>query len=218
MENGQTTGSLAADVGAPAGDSPTSKASSWSSRLAAYHPSAAFRRALIRRALPRYVKGEPRPASTGTTDGLGHAPRILSLVGAGLTVGATAGFLELSVQAVQLRVLHHIEWTSLTVSRHVGWMAVVTSALLSAILPIVLLAPALAWAAWRQRHQVPARRLAWTWDVAGAILGTLLFLGPLQTIHGLHPAASISLALGAGVRSRRWLVWARSPGSAVPGG
>jgi arylsulfatase A-like enzyme len=207
VENGQTTGSRAPDVEAPVGDSPTPESTSWSSRLAAYHPSVAFRRALNRGALRRYLKDEAGPSTTGTTDGLGHAPRILSLLGTGLAVGATAGFLELSVQAVQLHVLHRVEWTTLTISRHAGWMTVLTSTLLSAILPLGLLAPALAWAAWRQKHQVPASRLAWTWDVAGAILGTLLFLGPLQTIHGLHPAASISLALGAGIRCRRWLVW-----------
>ena len=87
-----------------------------------------------------------------------------------------------------------------------GWSSS-TSTLLSASLTLVLLAPALAWAAWRQRRQVPVHRLSWTWDLAGAILGTLLLLGPLQTIQGLHPAAPVSLALGAGIRCRRWLVW-----------
>ncbi len=128
-------------------------------------------------------------------------------MGAGLAVGATAGFLELLVQTIQLHGLHRIEWATLTVSRHAGWMIVVTSTLLSASLTLVLLAPALAWAAWRQRHHVPVHRLAWTWDVAGVILGILLLLGPLQLIQGLHPAARISLALGAAIRGRRWLVW-----------
>ena len=122
-------------------------------------------------------------------------------------MGATAGFLELLVQAAQLHGLHRVDWSSLTISRHAGWMVVVTSTLLSASLTLVLLAPALAWAAWRQSQQVPVHRLSWTWDLAGAILGTLLLLGPLQTIQGLHPAAPVAVALGAGIRCRRWLVW-----------
>jgi len=124
-----------------------------------------------------------------------------------MAVGATAGFLELSVQAVQIHGLHRVDWSSLTISRHAGWMVVVSSTLLSASLTLLLMAPALAWAAWRQRRRVPVHRLSWTWDLAGATLATLLLLGPLQTIQGLHPAAPVSLALGAGIRCRRHLVW-----------
>ena len=92
------------------------------------------------------------------------------------------------------------------ISRHAGWMVVVTSSLLTPVLVVLLMAPALTWAAWRKRMNVPVHRLSWTWDLAGAILGALLLLGPLQTIQGLHPAAPASLALGMGVQLRRRLV------------
>jgi arylsulfatase A-like enzyme len=207
MENGQTTGSSAAEAGTRTGHSSAQEPESRSAQLAAYHPSAAFRRILNRGARQRGPGAHGEPSTTGATDVLGHAPGLPSLSGAGLAVGATAGFLELMVQAVQIHGLHRVDWSSLTISRHAGWMVVVASTLLSASLTLVILAPALAWAAWRQRQQVPARRLSWTWDLAGAILGTLLLLGPLQTIQGLHPAAPVSLALGAGIRCRRRLVW-----------
>ena len=215
MENGQTAGSNSTDVGALTGVSSGRESAARSVRQATSFPSAAFRRVLNRgaRQRRRWVKDEP--SSTAATDGLGHAPGVPSLLGTGLAVGATAGFLELLVQAVQVHGLHWIEWSTLTISRHAGWMVVVTSTLLSATLTLLLLSPALAWAALRQRQQVPVHRLAWTWDLAGTILGTLLFLGPLQTILGLHPAASVSLALGAGVRCRRLLVWRRRRGSAI---
>ncbi len=207
MENGQTTGLAATDAETRTGTSSAPESASRAGTLAAYHPSAAFRRALNRGTGPRRPGAEGELSSPGATDGLGHGPALLSLLGAGLAVGATAGFLELLVQTAQLHGLHRVDWSSLTISRHAGWMVVVTSTLLSAILTVLLLAPALAWAAWRQRRQVPVHRLSWTWDLAGAILGTLLLLGPLQTIQGLHPAAPVSLALGAGIQCRRWLVW-----------
>jgi arylsulfatase A-like enzyme len=207
MEGGQTTGLGATEAGTRTSNSSGRESASRSAQVTAYHPSAAFRRALNRGARQRRLGAEPEPSSTTATDGLGHAPGILSLLGAGMAVGATAGFLELSVQAAQIHGLHRVDWSSLTISRHAGWMVVVSSTLLSASLTLLILAPALAWAAWRQRRQVPVHRLAWTWDLAGAILGTLLLLGPLQTIQGLHPAAPASVALGAGIRCRRWLVW-----------
>ena len=207
MENGQTTGLAATDAETRTGTSSAPESASRSGTLAAYHPSAAFRRALNRGTRPRLSGAEGKLSSPGATDVLGHAPGLLCLLGAGLAVGATAGFLELLVQTAQLHGWHRVDWSSLTISRHAGWMVVVTSTLLSAILTVLLLAPALAWAAWRQSRQVPVHRLSWTWDLAGAILGTLLLLGPLQTIQGLHAAAPVSIALGAGIRSRRWLVW-----------
>ena len=70
-----------------------------------------------------------------------------------------------------------------------------------------LMTPALAWAAFRKRQGVAPSRLAWTWDLAGAILVTVLVLGPLQKIQGFHPVAPIALAVGLGVKFRRWAVW-----------
>jgi arylsulfatase A-like enzyme len=207
MENGQTTGLAATDAETRTGTSSAPESASRAGTLTVYHPSAAFRRALNRGTRPRRPGAEGELSSPGATDGLGHAPALLSLLGAGLAVGATAGFLELLVQTAQLHGLHRVDWSSLTISRHAGWMVVVTSTLLSAILTVLLLAPALAWAAWRQIRRVPVHRLSWTWDLAGAILGTLLLLGPLQTIQGLHPVAPVSIALGAGIRCRRWMVW-----------
>ena len=207
MDNGQTTWLAATDAESRTDTSSAPESASRHDTHAPYHPSAAFRRALNRGTRPPRPWAEGQPSSTAATGGLGHAPGLLSILGAGLAVGATAGFLELLVQAAQLHGLHRVDWSSLTISRHAGWMVVVTSTLLSASLTLLLMAPALAWAAWRQSRQVPVRRLSWTWDLAGAILGTLLLLGPLQTIQGLHPAAPVSIALGAGIRGRRWLVW-----------
>jgi arylsulfatase A-like enzyme len=207
VENGQTSGFDATGEGTQTDGSSAPDSALRPVRTAAFHPSTEFRRFLNRRGLRRRRRAQGEPSSTGASSELGHAPALFSLLGASLAVGATAGFLELLVQAVQVQGLHHVVWTTLTISLHAGWMAVVTSTLLSASLTLSLMSPALAWAAWRQRQQAPLHRLAWTWDLAGAILGTLLFLGPLQTIQGLHPAAPISLALGAGIRCRRLLVW-----------
>ena len=132
MEDGQTSGLGATEAGTRTSNSSEPESASRSAQLTAYHPSAAFRRALNREAHSRRPGAEPEPSSTGATDGLGHAPGILSLLGAGLAVGATAGFLELSVQAAQIHGLHRVDWSSLTISRHAGWMVVVTSTLLSA--------------------------------------------------------------------------------------
>ena len=197
----------ATHAGTMTGDSAAPAAGPSSSRPNPHHPSAAFRRVLSRGR--RNQVGEPEglrslPARSAP---VGPAPRLPSLIGAALAVGAVAGILELAVQAVQIQGLHHVDPSSLMINRHAGWMVVVTSSLLVPGLTLVLMAPALGWAAWRTRRQLPVHRLSWTWDLAGVILGTLLVLGPLQTIQGLHPAAPVSVALGLGVRLRRWLVW-----------
>ena len=62
-----------------------------------------------------------------------------------------------------------------------------------------LVAPALAWSAWRERPAGASRPLSWTWSWAGMVLGTLLFLGPLLAVRGLHGAAALALAVGAGI-------------------
>ncbi len=93
------------------------------------------------------------------------------------------------------------------ISRHAGWMVIVTASMLTTCVTTVLMVPALACAARRRRRGASCRWPFWTWDLAGAVLGTLLLLGPLQTIQGLHPTAPIALAVGAGTQLRRWLVW-----------
>jgi arylsulfatase A-like enzyme len=172
-----------------------------------YHPSAAFRRILKQAAGQTDAVSAGRLSWSAAMAEVGYAPRLLSLGGAALAVGVVSGILELSVQAVQLRVLHFVDSRSLMISQHAGWMVVVADSLLTAGLTLLLMAPAVAWADWRKRTGAGVHRFYWTWDLAGAILGTLLLLGPLQKIHGLHPAAPVALALGAGIRLRRWLVW-----------
>jgi arylsulfatase A-like enzyme len=131
---------------------------------------------------------------------------VSSLIGAALSVGAASGFLEMAVQAVQLRVLHRVDWTSLMFNRHAGWLLVVVSTLMTAVLTISLMAPALAWAAWRKRRGGWLDWTSWTWGLAGTTLGTLLLLGPLEAIHGFHPGAPLAVAFGAGVQLRHLLV------------
>ncbi len=92
------------------------------------------------------------------------------------------------------------------ISQHASWMVVVVASVLTPALTLLLMAPALLWAAFRRGQGVAVERLAWTWDLTGAILVSLLLLGPLQTIQGLHPIAYAAVALGAGTRFRRWLV------------
>ena len=83
------------------------------------------------------------------------APPSLSLLGASLAVGAASGFLEKSVHAVQLHVLHRVDWTSLMFNRHSGWLVVVVSTLLTCLVSIVLLAPR--WPGQRGGSDVEAR-------------------------------------------------------------
>jgi arylsulfatase A-like enzyme len=135
----------------------------------------------------------------------------LNLLGAALAVGVVAGFLELAVLATQLHVLHRVGLSTLRISRHVAWMVPVAGTVMTVVLSVLLLTPMLFWAAWlrrrRRRTGVPARPQTPTWDWAGMVLGTLLFLGPLLAVRGLHPTAALVLAAGAGFRLRRWVVW-----------
>jgi arylsulfatase A-like enzyme len=174
-----------------------------------YHPSAALRRNLNRQGerSARTAQHEDQPSSEFA---VGYAPPLVCLIGAGLAVGAVSGLLELLVQAIQLRILHQVHWSTLVISRHAGWMVVLVATVLTPSLTALLMAPAFLWAARRKRQGAAASRLAWTWDLAGLILGALLMLGPIQSIHGLHPAAPVAVALGAGIQLRRLLVW-KSP-------
>ena len=183
-------------------DSRTSTAPSIASPGDFYHPSLLLRRALRKRVRPRRRSAAP-DSSQPVPEG---APAVSSLIGAALSVGAASGFLEMAVQAVQLHVLHRVDWTSLMFNRHAGWLLIVVSTLMTAVLTIALMAPALAWAAWRKRRGGCLKRKSWTWGLAGTTLGTLLLLGPLQAIHGFHPMAPLAVAFGAGVQLRRLLV------------
>jgi arylsulfatase A-like enzyme len=139
-----------------------------------------------------------------------HAPRLLGLIAGATAVGAVSGVLELLVHTVQLRDLHRVDWSMLMISSHASWMVVLVATVLVPCLAVVLMMPVLLWSALRRRQGASVRRLAWTWDLAGVILVTLLLLGPLLRIQGLHAVAPVAVALGAGVRFRRKLVW-RSP-------
>jgi arylsulfatase A-like enzyme len=201
----QGTGSSASDTRATVPDAVAIPRRSLRSSF--YRPSAALRRALKQSVGDRQVAlvgGEPKSRAAAAPS---HCPGLSGLIGAAVAVGVASGFLELFVQWFQLEILHQVDWGTLMISRHAGWMVVVTTALLMPCMGVALMAPALAWAAWRRSRNAPIARLTWTWDLAGAILGTLLLLGPLQTIHGLHPVAPVAAALGTGIRFRRWLVW-----------
>jgi arylsulfatase A-like enzyme len=202
MEIRQAIDEATYDPRAAAVDAPARSASGSASHPEVYHPSA-----LLRRALGTARGAQPgKPVRRESPLVPGNAPPILSLLGASLAVGAASGFLEKAVHAVQLHVLHRVDWTSLMFNRHSGWLVVVVSTLLTCLVSIVLLAPALAWAAWRKRRGGSLKWMSLTWDLAGTVLGTLLLLGPLHAIQGFHPSAPLAVAFGAGVQSRRLLV------------
>jgi arylsulfatase A-like enzyme len=194
-------------AGATTADSPAPPLPGVSRDPGVYHPSAALRRILSRQARERAratEAGEP-PSTPGAAPA--HAPGVLGLMCGAIAVGAASGTLELAVQAFQLQVLHHVDWSTLMISRHASWMVVVVASLLTPCLTVALMTPALLWARLWKRQGVPAERLVWTWDLAGVILMTLFLLGPIQIIPGFHPAAPVALALGAGIQFRRRLVW-----------
>jgi arylsulfatase A-like enzyme len=188
-----------------------------------YHPSALLRRALARGTRQQNEKRAQEGPSLASPAALGHAPPLRRLLGASLAVGALSGFLEMSVQAIQVRVLHRVDWTSLMFNRHYTWLVVIVPTLVTVCVALFLLSPALLWAKWRARRGASADRFWWTWGLAGTTLGTLLLLGPLQAIQGFHPAAPLALAIGAGVQLRRivvrrsaaWLRISRVSGLAV---
>src|SRR5262249_4229867 len=79
-------------------------------------------------------------------------------------------------------------------------------ALVTLGLTLLFVTPVWAWTARRAVRRAPARPVSWAWDWAGAVLGTLLFLGPLLAVHRLHTVGALAVALGAGTRTRRLLV------------
>ena len=160
-------------------DSQVSPAPSNPSHRGFYHPSLLLRQALAKRTRQRQGKSGPEHSQPLPQ----NAPPVSSLIGAALSVGAASGFLEMAVQAVQLHVLHRVDWTSLMFNRHAVWLLVMVSTLMTAAITMILTAPALAWAAWQRRRGCSFNRTSWTWGLAGTTLGTLLLLGPLQAIH-----------------------------------
>ena len=115
-----------------------------------------------------------------------RAPELSGLVGAALVLGVAAGFLELAVRMIQLHWLHQVGLSTLRISRHVAWMVPVAETLVTLGLTLGLVAPALVWSAWRSGRPGASRALSWAWNWAGVVLGTLLFLGPLLAVRGLH--------------------------------
>jgi arylsulfatase A-like enzyme len=168
-----------------------------------YRPSMLLRQAMngpVRGLGPATAVRPDSPAMAMRPPGLG------SLMGASLAVGAAAGFLELATLAIRIHVLHQAGWTTLRISRHVAWMMPVAETLVVSGLAFLLVAPVLAGSARRARRRPFAPPVAWTWDWAGAVLGTLLLLGPLLAIPKLHAVAALTIAVGAGTRIRRLLV------------
>jgi arylsulfatase A-like enzyme len=172
------------------------------SDVSPYRPSSAFRRILnrgirsaARAEIATHPGGEPGPAPSPRT-----------LIAAAMAVGVVSGLLELFILAAQRHMLHYVDWSTLMISHHVGWMIPITGASIVVVLTIVLVWPALAAVAWRRRATGRDNAPGWAWDWAGWVLGTLLFLGPLLTIRGFHFAAPLAVALGFGFRIRRWLV------------
>ena len=189
----------------------TGVSSDWGSRpgsvhSSVYRPSVLFRRAMSR-SVPGRTQGRAAPAAGLDPVSMARrAPGLLSLLGAALAVGAGAGFLELATMAIQIHVLHRAGWSTLRISRHVAWMIPVAEVLVTFSLAVVLVTPVLAWSARRARRRAPARPVSWGRDWAGAVLGTLLFLGPLLAVPRVHAVAALAVALGAGTRLRRLLV------------
>ncbi|WP_406695221.1 sulfatase [Singulisphaera sp. Ch08] len=174
-----------------------------SSRSDLHRPTSALRRMLGHG--PAFL--EQKSATAASASALGsRIPGVLPLAGATLAVGVAAGFLELALVFGQFHGLHQVRWSSLMMSRHAAWMIPVAEVLLVAAWTLGLVAPVLAGAAWLTSKGQGERAVAWAWNWAGLVLGTLLLFGPLLTLPGLHPVAVVILALGLGYRIRRWLV------------
>ena len=136
------------------GTSPSS--SSEPQSPAKYRPSILLRRALSRNSRVSNRSHSESSASLSRAPITEHAPSVASLVGAALTFGALSGFLEMGVQAIQLHVLHRVDWSSLMFNRHYAWLCVVVTTIVTTCLTLLLMAPALTWTAWRKTP----RRLA----------------------------------------------------------
>lgn len=181
-----------------------------------YQPSWPFRRALGRVARREGGTAEAEASSERSAPTLplpvstiaAQIPGLAPVIGTAMVVGVSAGFLELLVMGTQIHILQRVGMGTLRISRHVAWMIPVAETLTTVGLATVLIAPALAWAARRRRGkaQAPSRSAAFAWEWAGLVLATLLWLGPLLAVRGLHAAAALALAIGAGFRLRRRFV------------
>src|SRR5262249_40381046 len=140
----------------------------------------------------------PAPAPPGP-------PSLPELAAAALTVGIASGLLELAVVMFQIHGLHRVGLSTLRISRHVAWVIPAAEAVTALILAVGLVAPALAWSAWRRWRRGPSAS-TWVWAWAGLVLGTLLFLAPILAIRRLHGGAALALAIGAGSRVRGLLI------------
>ena len=171
-----------------------------------HRPTSALRRMLghgTARLDRESVAAAPAPAPASLAS---RGPGVLPLVGATLVVGVAAGFLELALVFGQFHGLHQVRWSSLMISRHAAWMIPVAETLLVAAWTLGLVAPVLGLIAWLGSKGQGERVVGWAWNWAGLVLGTLLLLGPLLSLPGLHPIAVVVLALGVGYRIRGWLV------------
>ena len=181
-----------------------------SSNSTIYHPSRAFRRILDQVVYDDQGYEDDSETAPSAPQQPVRAPSFRAVIAAAIAIGVVSGFLELSVLVAQLHGLRYVDWSTLMISRHVGWMIPITGAAIVVVLTILLVGPVLAWVAWRRRTRVD-KIPGWVRGWAGWVLGTLLLLGPLLTIRGFHFAAPLAVALGVGFRARRCLV-RRSPG------
>jgi arylsulfatase A-like enzyme len=171
-----------------------------------YFPSSAFRRALQRSTRGHARRFEDRSAGSGSTPKIPRVPGLTNLIGAALAVGVAAGFIELGVVMIKVNGLHRVGLGTLRISRHVAWMVPAAEALVTLGLTLALVAPVLAWSAFRDRRSRSSRSVSWPWRWAGTVLGMLLFLGPLLAVGRMHGAAALVVAFGAGARIGRILV------------
>jgi len=125
---------------------------------------------------------------------------LVAAIGAALTIGVMAGFLDLAVFAVQFHVLHRVGLSTLKISRHASWMIPVAGASVSIAAILALTLPAVLIAKWKTNNG--GRPARWAWEWCGAVLGTFLVLGPILAIRGLHSGAGLFLAIATGYRLR----------------
>src|SRR5262249_43351866 len=161
----------------------------------------AFRRALDRAQWAVGTADGSTPNETARFSLSGSPPGVRTLLGAATVIGVSAGFLGPSFRVARLHSPRQITPSSLRRPPHAVWMVPVAETILTVGVALGLIVPALVFVNWRRRRD-PARvvEACWTWEWAGAVLGTLLVFGPLLRIPGLHSAsAALILALGVGI-------------------